>query len=345
MIHWGEPSVLLALAALPPMVVWLAVCTRRARSSAAAEFADSEMLARLMPAPSIWRPRVKAVAMTLSVACVVVAGARPRSGVSLQTTSHRSADLVVLLDVSQSMLAEDVPPNRLGAAKAAIRSLLDESRGDRVGLVVFAGKAVLKAPLTADLGFVREILDDIDTQSAPRGGTRIGEAILKGLETLPSSSDCDQILVLITDGEDHESKPNQAATQAAGRKVRIVTTSVGDTGAGARIPRIDASGRRTFLRYEGQEVLSKANEGLLREIATLSGGIFVPTVGSGSTLGAEWRELLGSLHRTEIREEKRVSFTEQFQWFLGIGIVLLMADLAIPRYPRRAKTARKEEHR
>lgn len=342
MIHWGEPSILLCLVAVPT-AAWLVVRAQRGRSSDAASFADAQMLRRLMPDARPWRTWVKAIAALLGLACVVAAASRPQFGASVAETSERGADLVVLLDVSRSMLAEDVAPNRLSAAKDGIRSLLDQTRGDRVGLIVFAGKCVLKAPLTTDRGFVREVLEDIDTRSAPRGGTRLGDAIAKALEVLPPAEDRDQAIVLITDGEDHDSQPEAAARQAAERNVKIFTVLLGDSGTGARIPQSDGSGRSTFLRYEGQEVWSKANEGLLRQIAARTGGVFILAGSGGYHLGPTWRELLASLNRGEIREEKRISYTEQFQWFLGAGILLLAVDVAVPRYPTRRKGTRKEK--
>lgn len=342
MIHWGEPSILLSLGALP-LVAWLVVRAQRGRSSDAAAFADAQMLPRLMPARRPWRTWVKAVAALLGMACVVVAGSRPQFGASLAEKTERGADLMVLLDVSRSMLAEDVAPNRLSAAKDGLGSLLDEARGDRVGLIVFAGKSVLKAPLTTDRGFVREILRDIDTRSAPRGGTRLGDAIHRALEAMPPAEDRDQAIVLITDGEDHDSQPEAAARQAAERNVKIFSVLLGDSRTGARIPQSDASGRRTFLRYEGQDVWSKADDGLLRQIATRTGGVFVPAASGGYHLGPTWKELLASLHRGEIREEKRIRYTEQFQWFLGAGILLLLVDVVVPRYPTQRRGTRKEE--
>ena len=236
-----------------------------------------------------------------------------------------------------------VPPNRLEAAKAGVRSLLDQSRGDRVGLIAFAGKPVLRAPLTTDGGFVREVLGDIDTQSAPRGGTRIGDAILLGLETMPPEGKRDQAIVLITDGEDHGSRLEAAIRQAADRNVRISTVAFGDPRTGARVPQADESGRRGYLRYEGQEVWSKADEGLLRRIAAQTGGGFAAAGSGGYQRGPAWGEFLGSLQREEIHQQRRVRYPEQFQWFLGAGILILLAEGAVARYPRQSKATGRED--
>jgi Ca-activated chloride channel family protein len=333
MIHWGNPSALLTLAALAPLA-WLLVRAERRRSRDAARFADPRMLGRLMPAPGTGRPWLKGIALLAGLTCLAVAGARPRFGVAIEDISQPAADLVVLLDVSRSMLAQDVPPNRLEAAKAAIRSLLDQSRGDRVGLIAFAGKPVLRAPLTTDAGFVREVLEDIDTQSAPRGGTRIGDALLLGLETLPPEEKRDRAIVLITDGEDHESRLQAAIRQAAVRNVRVFTVAFGDPDTGARIPLVDESGRRDYLRYEGQDVWSKADEGLLRRIATQTNGGFVAVGSGGDHRGPAWTELLGGLRRAELHQQRQVRYAEQYQWFLGAGILLLLGEAAVARYPR-----------
>ena len=333
MIHWEHPQVLAALAGLP-LLAWLLVHGQRGRSAAAARFADSHMLMRLMPAPNTGRPWLKGIALLAGLACLIVAGARPRFGIAVEQVSQPAADIVVLLDVSRSMLAEDVSPNRLEAAKAGIRSLLDQWRGDRVGLVAFAGRPVLKAPLTTDEGFVREVLEDIDTQSAPRGGTRIGDAILLALETLPPEGKRDQAILLITDGEDHGSQLDTAIRLAAQRNVQVSTVAFGDPRTGALIPVADESGGRAYLRYEGAEVRSKADEGLLRRIAAQTRGGFVPAASSGHYRASAWDEFLGALRREEVREQRQVRYAEQFQWFLATGLLLLLAEAAVARYPR-----------
>ncbi len=161
------------------------------------------------------RPWVRGTLIVLGLALLIVAAARPRFGVYFEKVDQRGVDCFVLLDVSRSMLAEDVAPNRLERAKSDIRDLLKKLAGDRVGLIVFAGKPVLKVPLTTDDGFFRTVLDDVDTHSAPRGGTLIGDAIRKALDAMPPRGDRDQVIVLLTDGEDQESYPIEAAKQAA----------------------------------------------------------------------------------------------------------------------------------
>lgn len=347
MIHWDNPSVLWALAVLPG-VAWLLASLERHRAEAAARFAQAEALKRLMPSSSAGRAWLKHGAVLAGLALLVLAGARPRFGVTVEPSAQRSADVLILLDASRSMLADDVLPNRLARAQEIVQRLLNEIPGDRAGLVAFAGTAVLKAPLTADHGFVREVLGEIHPLTMPRGGTRIGDALRKALELLPAANPEGQAIVLITDGEDHGSRPDEAAQEAARRGVRILTISLGDPRQGARIPVPRADGTSGFLTYEGQEVWSRADEALLQRIATATGGVFL-RAGQGETLfGPAWTELFDSLARRELRRQRRITYADQFPWFAGAAWFLLMLDALVPRYPQRrskAKPVASEEHR
>jgi Ca-activated chloride channel family protein len=339
-MHFANPNLLFALGALP-LAAWLLLRAERGRAAAAMRFAHPATLGRLMAPGRSWRPWAKAASMLLGVACLIVAAARPRFGTSLEETVGQGAEVMVLFDVSRSMRAGDVAPSRLDAAKAQIRDLLREPRGDRIGLIAFAGQPAIKAPLTADRGFLREVLEDLDPRAVPRGGTRIGDAIRKALEFMPPVADRDQAIVLISDGEDHDSRPLEAARQAALRNVRIFTMVLGDPRTGARIPREDGTGARSYLLYEGREVWSKANEALLREIAVTTGGVCLVVGSDGQLQGPAWNELLGSLQRGEVRQQRRVRYAEQFQWFVAAGLVFLAIEFAVPRHAQHRKERRR----
>ena len=234
-MYWENPSFLWGLWVLP-VVAGLLLYAHRRRKAAARKFADAAMVARLMPAFHGARPWGKGLLLLAGLGLLVVATARPRFGEYFEVVSQRGVDLFVLLDVSRSMLAEDVAPSRLERAKSDIRDLLSRLIRDRVALVVFAGKTAVKAPLTNDHGFFLSVLDEIDTDSAPRGGSHIGDGIRKCLEILPSDENRDQVIILITDGEDHESFPLEAAHQARERGVKIIAVGLGDAKDGARVP-------------------------------------------------------------------------------------------------------------
>jgi Ca-activated chloride channel family protein len=328
---WESPGLLFLLWVVPVAGLALAYA-RRKRIATAGRFADSAMVERLMPCFGALRHWIKTGLFVAGVACLIVAVSRPRFGVFFEEVSQRGVDLFVVLDVSRSMMVEDVAPNRLNRAKSDIRDLLTKLEGDRVGLIAFAGTAVVKIPLTSDHGFYRMVLDDIDTDSAPRGGSLIGDAIRKAMEAMEERHDRDQVLVLITDGEDHDSFPNEAAQQAAERGIKIITVGLGDTGEGARIPVRDETGALRYVRHDGQEVWSKMDERLLKEIALTTSGAYIPAQTRVYDLGRIYEDHLAGLTRGDIATEKRKRFREQFQLFACLGLVLLVVEMLVPNY-------------
>ncbi|MGZ0165897.1 MAG: VWA domain-containing protein [Planctomycetales bacterium] len=328
---WETPTFLFALW-LAPLIGGLFVYAHRKRKATAATFAEAAMVERLMPPFESGRVWGKTIVMTLAVAFLIVACARPRFGVFFEDVSGRGVDLFVLLDVSRSMLAEDVAPNRLERAKSDVVDLLQKLEGDRVGLIAFAGAPVELVPLTTDHGFFRMVLDDVDPDSAPRGGSLIGDAIRKAMEAMEERQDRDQVIVLITDGEDHDSFPAEAAQQAADRNIRIISVGLGDTGEGARIPKRAEDGSLVFTKHDGQEVWSKMDESLLKEIALATSGAYVPARTTAYDLGLIYDEHLAKLTRGEFQSEKRKRYREQFQLFGGIGLALLLIEMLIPRF-------------
>lgn len=332
-MYWENARLLFGLWILPALAGLLVYAHRR-RVSAVLRFVDPAMLARLLPPQGGWRPWLKGTALVLGVAGLVLASARPRWGVHFEQVSARGVDLFVVLDVSKSMLAQDVAPSRLERAKSDIADLLKRLTGDRVGLVVFAGVAVVKVPLTTDQGFLRMALAEVDTDSVGRKGTMIGDAIRKALVAMPERRDRDQVLVLITDGEDHESFPEEAAQKAAERNVRIITVGLGDPREGSRIPLRDSQGNLRYLKNDEQEVWSRMDERLLLELAQTTNGAYIPAQTRAYDLGQIYEEHLAKLTRGEIRAEKRKRYGEQFQVFLCLGLGLLLTEMLIPRFPR-----------
>lgn len=225
--------------------------------------------------------------------------------------------------------------NRLGRAKSDIRDLLKKLAGDHVGLIVFAGKPVVKVPLTTDDGFFSTVLDEVDTRSAPIGGTYIGDAIRKAMEAMPPRADHDQIIVLITDGEDQESYATEAAKQAAEKGIKIFTVGLGDSTEGARIPIRGESGGLTYIKEEEKkEHWSKTDQDLLKQIALATGGAHIPAGTKAYDLGQIYEDHLANLARGEEENQKRKRFHERYQIFLGLGIALLALERLIPIYGR-----------
>jgi Ca-activated chloride channel homolog len=333
-MYLQNPQLLLLLWLLP-IVGGLFVYAQRRRAAAAHRFAGDVMLRRLMPVMAKGRVWMKTVVLLAGLGLLIFAAARPRWGVYFEDVHSRGVDMVVLLDVSRSMLAEDVAPNRLERAKSDIRDLLQHLEGDRVGLIAFAGAAVVQAPLTTDHGFFQMILDDTDPDSAPRGGSLIGDAIRKALEAMPPRHDRDQVIVLITDGEDHDSFPAEAAKAAAERNVKVIAVGLGDADQGMRIPMRDATGNLSYLKHDGQEVWSKMDEALLKEIALTTGGAYIPARTRAYDLGQVYADHLLGLTRGEVNAEKKKRYRERFQLFVVLGLSMLLLEMVVPRYPRR----------
>ena len=332
-MSWGEPRCLLLLWLLPALAALLWFAARR-RSARLEQFYGAEMRARLQPAPSAERGALRAGALLLGLGCLIAAAARPRFGVYFEDVPVRGADLVVCLDVSRSMLAGDVAPNRLERAKSGVLDLLAETAGDRVGLVAFAGRPVTACPLTTDQGFFRLALAGCEPGLAPRGGSLIGDAVRRALELLPRDAGRDQAIVLITDGEDQESAPLEAAAEAAERGVKIFAVGIGDAREGARIPATTAAGENVYLKHEGQEVWSRMDEALLQEMALRTGGAYVPAATRSVDLGTLYRERLRALHRGAAGAERRERQHERYQWFAGAGLLLLALWQLIPSRPK-----------
>ena len=336
---WETPVLLFALWVVP-LTGALLLYSHRKRAATARRFADAEMVKRLMPSFRASRSWLKSILLMVALCCLIAAAARPRFGVFFEEVSTRGVDLFVLLDVSRSMLAEDVAPNRLERAKRDIQDLLERLQGDRVGLIVFAGAPVVQVPLTTDHGFFRMVLEDVDTDSAPRGGSLIGDAIRKALADMEERRDRDQVIVLITDGEDHESFPAEAASEAAQRDVRMITVGLGDQGEGARIPQRGEDGNRVFLQHKGQEVWSKMDERLLKEMALTTKGAYIPAQTRAYDLGRIYDDHLVNLNRGEVLAEKRKRYREQFQLLGGVGLLLLLIEMVISSYPTPTGDAR-----
>ena len=319
MIQFQYPAVLQLLWLLPGVAALL-VYAQRKRAATARRFVQDAMAVRLMPRLDGPRPWIRAGLIVLGLALVIVAAARPRFGAYYEKIAQRGVDCFILLDVSRSMLAEDVAPNRLERAKLDIRDLLKKLGGDRVGLIIFAGKPVLRVPLTTDDGFFRTVLDDVNTHSVPLGGTSIGDAIRMALDSMPPRGDRDQVIVLLTDGEDQDSYPIQAAEKAAERGVKIFAVGLGDSAEGARIPVRDDAGKLEYLKEDGKEHWSKANQDVLGQIARVTGGGLIPAGTRDYDLGQFYEDRLAGLARgADGQEVKRKQYHDRYQIFLRWG--------------------------
>jgi Ca-activated chloride channel family protein len=277
------------------------------------------------------RRRWKASLLLAGFAMLVLGLSRPAWNLQQTKVARTGRDVIFVLDVSRSMLAEDLAPNRLQRAKLAISDVIAKLQGDRVGLVVFAGNAAVKCPPTLNYGFFKMMLNSITADSISRGGTMIGDALRLVLDQMLDKQERKyRDIVLITDGEDHESFPVEAAKEAAARGVRLLIIGLGDEKEGERIPFTDASGRRTFMQYQGREVWSRLDANTLREMVQAAPGSRYLNVATGSIdLGEVYMQLIGSAEKKEFEEVTIERYDEKFQIFLGIGFLLLTIEALI----------------
>lgn len=325
---------------LLPVLFGLFLYSAGRRKQLLARFCNTAMQHRLVFVNPV-RRRWKAALLLAAFALLVIALARPAWNLQQTTVTRTGRDVVFVLDVSRSMLAEDLAPNRLERAKLAIADVIDNLQGDRVGLLVFAGSAAVKCPLTLDYGFFRMMLDTVSTDSISRGGTMIGDAIRVVLDQMLDKQERKyKDIVLITDGEDHESFPVDAAGEAAEKGIRLFIVGLGDENEGKRIPVTDESGRRTFLKYQGREVWTRLDADTLRKMALATPGGRYLNVATGTVdLGEVYMQLIGSAEKRALEEETIEKYEEKFQVFLALCFLLLFLEIMVSeRRDRRNQT-------
>jgi Ca-activated chloride channel family protein len=334
-MRFAHPQVLWLLTALVPLALFLLLRRRTARRALVRVF-GAEMSARLTQA--LWAPArtLRPVLAIGALALLVVAAARPQRGTHYVTATRMGRDVVIALDVSESMLAEDLKPNRLQRAKHEISAILDRLRGDRIGLVAFSGSAFVQCPLTLDYSAARLFLEFMNPELVPDPGTSLAEALRVSVRAFGPESEGFRALILITDGEDQTGGVEEAARAARAAGIRVFAVGIGSE-AGEPIPERDASGKIAGYKKdrEGRVVMTRLEPGALREIARTTEGIYVP---AGGTLGLE--RVLGEINRMERREMSggvRMLYEERYRYLVWPALILLLVEFWVPlRRPARA---------
>ena len=328
-LRFVHPEAFLLLWLLLPLVAaWLVA--GRARRRAARRFRSTPGAA---DSARNLRPLLAALTL-LGFAALVVAAARPGWEAQAATVERRGRDVVFVVDVSRSMLAEDLAPNRLARAKLAILDTLAHLDGDRVALVAFAGSAVVKSPLTFDYGFFRLAVQQLSPASVARGGSLIGDAMRAVRDQVFDDRPTEfKDLLLITDGGDHASLPVAAAEELGQRGVRVLAIGLGDDSTGQPIPAPAAApdAAPAFVEHEGQIVLSKLEADLLRAVAGATpGGRYVHVATGNVDLGRLYGELIAAAPGRLIETEAVELVRERFQTFIALALLLLAAALVLP---------------
>lgn len=334
-LGWVEPLFLIAAVLVFLLGFGLAV-RELTRKRNLAGLASPRHRERLAPGVSNRRPALRAAFTTLALVCFCLALARPQCGSHSELTKKRGIDLVVAIDGSKSMLARDVSPNRLERAKLELNALLDGLKGDRVGIVAFAGSAFVQCPLTSDYSAAKIFLRAIDPLQMPQGGTDVGEALEVSMGVLQSAErgTKDRAVLLLTDGEDLAGEGMAAAKRLADAGIRIFAVAIGSE-SGEPIPVVDRSGRSVGFQKDesGQPIMSRVDRRGLDALAKASGGeAFYESRGVAVS---QVIERIDTLHKSELESRLTIQYAERYQPLVGLGLLFMVAAaLVFPSWRR-----------
>ena len=311
---------LLVLVPLLPLLYGLARAFRKQRIG---KFGDPELVNALMPSWSGAKGWVRLVLFDLAFLCFVIGLARPQMGAKLQEKETKGAEIMICLDVSNSMLAKDYSPNRLERAKLAISRITDKLQGDRIGLIIFAGTSFVQLPITNDYVSAKMFLGSISTESIPVQGTAIGDAVLTAARGFSAQSEKSRAIIVITDGENHEDDPVDAAKQAADLGIKVYTRGVGSL-RGEPIP-MDGD---LLKDKDGNIVVTHLDEGTLRRMAEVGGGAYVHAGNEEFGLNP----IINDINRMEEEYFKSMVFEEYdelYMYFFAVALALLVIEMLI----------------
>jgi len=324
-MYWGAPEFLPALWIAPLIGAMLLLLWRKREQGMKRLFHD-RMLAQWLPPQRVSRARWRLAFWIMAFTLGVVALARPQWGERWIEMQHKGMDILVVMDTSNSMRAQDILPSRLDRAKLGIRDFVQQLRGDRIGLIPFAGDSYLYCPLTSDYGAFLMMLDDLYPGIVPRGGTAIEQALRRAMESFDDQVSADRVIILVTDGEDHEGQPLQLIEEMRKRNIRIFAIGIGSP-EGELIPVKDEQGRPTFLRdRQGNVVRSSLQEDVLERLSTRTGGMYVRATPLEFGLEKIYEERLSAMQRGVMDTRMLRAHEDRFAWFVGVAFLLWMAE-------------------
>jgi len=322
MLNFAQSQYLLLLFLIPVFFVVQALVLKMRRNRIR-KFGDEALVSGLMPSYSKGKVWVRLVLFSIGFFFFVIGLSRPQIGAKLKEHETRGAEIMIVLDVSNSMLAEDYSPNRLERAKLAISRLVDKLREDRIGLIVFAGNSFVQLPITTDYVSAKMFLNSITTGSVPIQGTAIGEAINTAMRSFSVQSEKSRAIIVITDGENHEDDPVAAAKQAAEMGVRVFTIGVGSP-EGKPIP-MDGE---LLKDKNGEIVVTRLDEKVLQDVAQAGNGVYVRAGNSEFGLNP----IIENIRRMEDEKYNSIvfeEFDEQFMYFLGIALFFFVIEMLV----------------
>ena len=327
MFRFENTEFLYALLLIPAFILlyWLSI---RLKKKALQKFGDTETIEQLMPEVSKIRPIWKFIVLMLAYTFLILGIANPQLGSKLVEAKRSGVEIMIALDISNSMKAEDIQPNRLERAKQAISKLVDRLSNDKIGLVVFAGEAFIQLPITTDYASAKMFLSTINTNMIGVQGTAIGNAIEKSIVSFTPESETNKAIIIITDGENHEDDAVELASQAVEKGIYVHTIGMG-LPKGAPIPVEGKYGQRDYKTdNEGNVVVSKLDETMLQQIASTGNGIYIRANNTEVGLNALFDEL-NKMEKKEFEVENYSDYEDRFQYFIALSVFFLILEFII----------------
>ena len=326
MFRIANPDYLYALLLIPALIVFFWY-SRIQRRKALAQFGQKEIISFLMPNVSSARPVIKFIVLLFALSSIIIGIARPQFGSKLKTVKREGIELIIALDVSNSMMAEDIQPNRLERSKRAISQLVDKLSNDKIGLIVFAGEAYTQLPITSDYISAKLFLNSISPQIVPTQGTAIGAAIDLGTKSFSPQFVGNKVIIVITDGENHEDDALGAAANAASQGIVVHTIGMG-LPQGALIPDF-SNGQKGYKKdNKGNTIVTKLDEPMLQKIAQSGKGMYIRANNTQVGLNTLFNEV-NKMEKTEMESQIYADYDDKFQYFIGTGLFLILLNYLI----------------
>ena len=322
-----EPTYFLYLTIIPVIfVLFLLVLLWKKRKQK--QFADSNLIQKLSPERSVFKSFLKITMVSLGLTLLIIALANPKMGTKLETVKRQGVDIVFALDVSKSMLAEDIAPSRLDKAKQIVNKIIENLASDRVGIIIYAGNSYPLLPITTDHAAARMFLQNANPDMVSSQGTAINEAIERGITYFDNDEQTNRFLFIVSDGEDHEENTLEIAEQANKEGIKIYTIGVG-TEKGGPIP-IKNNGKVISYKKDskGEVVITKMQEQVLEDIADKGNGLYINGNRTQETIDII-EELLVKAEKSEFETKQFSDYKDQFQWFIGFGLLFLLIDVLL----------------
>ncbi|HIB47583.1 MAG TPA: VWA domain-containing protein [Flavobacteriaceae bacterium] len=326
-MQFDQPIYFYVLFAIPAIVLlFMGVLLWKRQTQK--KFADTDLLKKLSPNRSVFKPVLKVLVFCLAIACLVVGLVNPKIGTKIENVKREGVDVVFALDVSKSMLAEDIAPNRIEKSKQLITQILNSLAGDRVGIIGYAGSAFPQVPITTDFASTKLFLNNMNTDMVSSQGTAINEAIEMAKTYYNDEEQVNRVLFIISDGEDHEGNVESIADEAAALGIKIYTIGVGSV-EGAPIP-IKRNGILQYYKrdQDNEQVITRLGEETLQQIAEEGNGVYINGNNTKEVVETV-TAILNGMDKKTFEAKQFTDFKDQFQWFLAGALFLLVLDVLL----------------